>query len=269
MHLLIVHSKKTDPWQPQLVGWYERRPLHDPNMVFAYWSKKKTTMFSAKTIVLSWYWVLFPAPAVWTPLCLAAQSTSFLLLSIFRLHGCYFSGWPGSPVDSYWFQIHQPSRSTTVTISKRGRDVWGNPYALLQRDKEGGHPKSMSALTKRKEKVQVLLYHHILNFLLSSSLHRTGAVAVQSHRRLAFARRRWDWYMYNAHLQWTLACGWKDKTTDFHAKSTFPKVEHTWNWYVRRTKAALRPGKKKTGISFKTFEKSQIHLRDQFFWNGL
>ena len=28
-------------------------------------------------------------------------------------------------------------------------------------------------------------------------------------------------------------------------------------------------GKEKTGISFKTFEKSQIHLRDQFFWNGL
>ena len=29
--LIIVHSKKTEPWQPQLVGWYERGPLHDPN----------------------------------------------------------------------------------------------------------------------------------------------------------------------------------------------------------------------------------------------
>ena len=47
----IVHSKKTEPWQPQLVGWYERRPLHDPYKVFAYWSKKKTTTFGAKTIV--------------------------------------------------------------------------------------------------------------------------------------------------------------------------------------------------------------------------
>ena len=52
MHVPIVHSKKTEPWQPQLVGWYERRPLHDPNKVFAYWSKKKTTTFGAKTIVL-------------------------------------------------------------------------------------------------------------------------------------------------------------------------------------------------------------------------
>ena len=50
--LTIVHSKKTEPWQPQLVGWYERRPLHGPNKVFACWSKKKTTTFGAKTIVL-------------------------------------------------------------------------------------------------------------------------------------------------------------------------------------------------------------------------
>ena len=66
---LLVHSKKTEPWQPQLVGWYERRPLHDPNEVFAFRSKKKTPMFGAKTIVLFGYWVLFPAAAVWTPLC--------------------------------------------------------------------------------------------------------------------------------------------------------------------------------------------------------
>ena len=51
----IVHSKKSEPSQPQLVGWYERRPLHDPNMVFSYWSKKKATMFGGKTIILSWY----------------------------------------------------------------------------------------------------------------------------------------------------------------------------------------------------------------------
>ena len=37
----IVHSKKTEPWQPQLVGWYERRPLHDPNKVFAYRIKEE------------------------------------------------------------------------------------------------------------------------------------------------------------------------------------------------------------------------------------
>ena len=29
----VCSKKKTDPWQPQFAGWYERRPLHDPNMV--------------------------------------------------------------------------------------------------------------------------------------------------------------------------------------------------------------------------------------------
>ena len=29
----VVHSKKIDPWQPQLVGWYERRPLQESIMV--------------------------------------------------------------------------------------------------------------------------------------------------------------------------------------------------------------------------------------------
>ena len=142
-------QKKTEPWQPQLVDWYKRRPLRDPNWVFAYRSKKTTTMFGAKAIVLSWCLVLFPAAAVWTPLCVAAQSTSFLLLSIFRLHGCYFSGW-FSPVDGYWFQKHQPSRPTTVT--KRGRDVTRNPDVLLQIDKGEAHPKkSTSALTKENK----------------------------------------------------------------------------------------------------------------------
>ena len=110
---IIVHSKKTDPWKPQLVGWYKRRPLHDPNMLFSYWSKKKTTMVGAKTIVLSWYWMLFPAAAVWTPLCVAAQSISFLLLGIFTLHGCYFSVW-SSPVDGTDFR----------NINLRDRQPW-------------------------------------------------------------------------------------------------------------------------------------------------
>ena len=66
--------------------------MQDPNMVFAYRSKKKTTMFGAKTIVLSWYWVLILAAAVWTPLCVVAQSTSFLLLSISAFMAVIFQG---------------------------------------------------------------------------------------------------------------------------------------------------------------------------------
>ena len=252
--MAIVHSKKTDPWQPQLVGWYERRPLHDPNMVFAYRSKKKTTMFGAKTIVLSWYWVLFPAAA----LCVAAQSTSFLLLSIFMLHGCYFSGW-GCPVDGYWFQKNQFSRSTTVT--KRGRDVQGNPDALLQIDKERAYPKEHVCFHKKKKFRNFLSAHLGFFAVILWSLHRTSAVAVQSHRRLAFARRRWDCYMYDAHLQQMLACGWKGKTTAFRAKKG--------KLLSQVCSMDKSTGKEKTGLSLKTFEKSQIHLRDQFFWNGL
>ena len=143
-------------------------------MVFAYWSKEMTSIFGAKTIVLSWYWVLFPAAAVWTPLCVAAQSTSFLLLSMFRLHGCYFSRWD-SPVNGYWFQKDQPSRLTMVT--KRGRDAIRNPNILFQIDKGEAHPKKHVWFEKNRN---FLLYQHISDFLLSSSLHRTSAVAVQS-----------------------------------------------------------------------------------------
>ena len=93
--------KRDEPYSPFQKNWslttttcrlIRAQTVADPNMVFAYWSKKKKTMFGAKTIALSWFWVLFPAAAVWTPLCVAAQSTSFLLLSIFRFHAVIFQG---------------------------------------------------------------------------------------------------------------------------------------------------------------------------------
>ena len=221
----IVHSKKTDPWQQQLVGWYERRPLHDPNKVSVYWSKKKTTMFGAKMIVLLGYCVLFPAAAVWTQLCVAAQSTSFLLLSIFRLHGCHFSGW-GSPVGGFLI-----SETSIFTINngdeaRKGRTTapWCSPPNRQRRSAF----KKARLLWQKKSQESPFIPAQIGFFLLSSSLHRTSAVAVQSHRRLALARRTWEWYMYDAHLQRTLACGWKGKTTDFRAKkrkAAFPR----WN----------------------------------------
>ena len=158
--------------------------------------------------------MLFPAAAVWTPLCVAAQSTSFLLLSIFRLHGCHFSGW-GSRIGG--LLISETSIFTIDNLTKRGRDKRRNPGALLQIDKGGALSKKHVCFDKKKFR-NPLLYQHISGFLLSSSLHRTSAVAMQSHRRLAFARRTWEWYMYDAHLRRTLACGWKGKTTDFRAK---------------------------------------------------
>ena len=136
---------------------------------------------------------------------MAAQSTSFLLLSIFRLHGCHFSGW-GSRVGGLLISETSIIISRSTTVTKRGRDERRNPDALLQIDKGGALSKMHVCFDKKKFR-NPLLYQHISGFLLSSSLHRTSAVAEQSHRRLAFARRTWEWYMYDAHLQRTLACG--------------------------------------------------------------
>ena len=49
----------------------------------------------------------------------------------------------------------------------------------------------------------------------------------------------------------------KKKTTDFRAKreSCFPKAEHTWNWKVRRTKAALRHWKRENWNIFQNIWK--------------
>ena len=181
-------------------------------------------MFGAKTIVLSWYWVSFPAAAVWTPLFVAAQSmhTSFLLLSIFRLHGCYFSR--GSLVDGYWFQKHQPSRSTKVT--KRGRDVGlrRNPDALLQIDKGGPHPKKHVCFDKKKKKKKkekfriFLLYRHISDFLLSSSLHRFQCSCSAKSSATGLCAPQVG-LVYVRHTPAANACLWvKGKTTDFRAK---------------------------------------------------
>ena len=90
-------------------------------------------------------------------------------------------------------------------------------------------------------------------FLLSFSLHCTSADAVQSHRRLVFARGRWDWYMYDAHLQRTLACGWKANPLIFPQKKrkvAFPR----WNILKIEMLEGQKHGKK-SRISFTTFEK--------------
>ena len=83
--------------------------------------------------------------------------------------------------------------------------------------------------------IQLLLSHMFLSFTVRtppplnqplSFLHRTSAVAMQSHRRLAFARRTWEWYTYDAHLQRTLACGVKGQNHWFSRekrKVAFPR----------------------------------------------
>ena len=156
--------------------------------------------------------MLFPVAAVWTPLCAAAQSTSFLLLSIFRLHGCHFSGWC-SRVGG--LLISETSIFTIDNGDEAGKgrttETWRSPP---YRQKRSAFKKARLLWQKKSSGI-----------LFCTSTYRGFccrplciAVAVQSHRRLAFARRTWEWYMYDAHLQLTLACGWKGKTTDFRAK---------------------------------------------------
>ena len=194
-------------------------------------------MFGAKTIVLSWYLVLFPAAAVWTPLCVAAQGISFLLISIFGLHGCYFSGW-SSPVDGFRFQKHQPSWPTTVT--KRGRDVIRNLDVLLQIDKGEAHPKKARLLWQKKKMRNN--YQHISEFCC-----RPLCIAPVQ----LLCKVIGDWPLRAADrfgICTTHTCserllvGEKAKLLVFARKreSCFPKVEHIWNWNVRRTKAALK-----------------------------
>ena len=178
----IVHSKKTEPWQPQLVGWYERRPLHDPNKVFAYWSKKKTTTFGAKTIVLfknlGTGCCSQPLPSehrcVWPLKALLSCYWAF-----FRLHGCHFSGW-GSRVGGLLI-----SETSIFTIdngdeARKGRttEPWRSPPNRQRRSAF----KKARLLWQKKKFRNPLLYQHISGFLLSSSLHRTSAVGSNGPR---------------------------------------------------------------------------------------
>ena len=135
----------------------------------------------------------------------------FLFLSIFEALWLLFSGW-GSPVGSFLI-----SETSTFTIDNgdEARQGRRNPDVLLQIGKEGALlltriQKSTSTLTTKKKFKNFILKHHISDFLLPSSLHRTSAVAVQNHRRsrpLVFARRRLHWYMYDALLQQMPTCG--------------------------------------------------------------
>ena len=166
--------------------WYEGRLLQDPDMVFEHLSKKKKkkTMFGGKNKRPVWVLGLFPAAAVWTSLCAAAQSTFFFILSISRLCGCYFLGW-GSPVGSFLI-----SETSTFTIdngdeARKGctTEPWHSPpYRQRRRATVNVHPKKHVWFDKKKSPA-IFLYNSTSRiFLLSYALHRTRAVAEQSHR---------------------------------------------------------------------------------------
>ena len=77
---------------------------------------------------------------------MAAQSTSFLLLSIFRLHGCHFSGW-GSWVGGL---LISETSILTINIGDEAGKGRRNPDALLQMDKGGALSKKHVCFDKKK-----------------------------------------------------------------------------------------------------------------------
>ena len=86
---------------------------------------------------------------------------------------------------------------------------------------------SMDTKTLLIHKLNGLLKHHLNKRNKKKNMctlqkyardHSFKLLLTAYHWRLAFSRRTWDWYMYDAHLQRTLACGWKGKTTDFRVK---------------------------------------------------
>ena len=197
--------------------------------------------------------MLFPAAAVWTPLCVAAQSTSFLLLSIFRLHGCHFSGW-SSRVGGLLI-----SETSIFTIdngdeARKGRttEPWLSPP---NRQRRSAFKKARLLWQKKK-----------------SSGFCTSKYRVFCCRPLCIApvqlqcKAIGDWPLRAARGNGTctthtcserLLVGEKAKPLIFARKkeSCFPKVEYTWNWNVRSTKASLRHWKRENWNIFENIWK--------------
>ena len=106
----IVRSKKTEPWQPQLVGWHERRPSKTTLIWYSRTDQRRRRRCLAPKRSSCSVLGVVPSRCRLNSLSAATQSTSFLLPSIFRLHGCSFSGW-NSPVGRFLI-----SEASTFTI---------------------------------------------------------------------------------------------------------------------------------------------------------
>ena len=255
--MTIVHSKKTEPWQPQLVGWFERRPLHDPNKVFAYWSKKKTTTFGAKTIVL--FKKLGtgcgsqPLPSehscVWPLKVLISCYWAF-----FGFMAVIFSGW-GSRVGG--LLISETSIFTIDNGEEAGKgrttEPWRSPPNRQRR----------SALKKAR-----LLWHKKSSGILFCTSTYRGyccrplcIAPVQLQCKVIgdwpLRATRGNGICTTHNCSERLLVGQKAKPLIFARKkeSCFPKVEYTWNWNVRRTKASLRHWKRENWNIFENIWK--------------
>ena len=190
--------------------------------------------------------MLFPAAAVWTPLCVAAQSTSFLLVSIFRLHGCYFSGW-GSRVGGLLI-----SETSVFTIDNGGEagkgrttELWRSPP---NRQRRSAFKKARLLWQKKKVQESSFVPAHIGVFAVVLS-----ALCIAPMLRAA----RGNGICTTHNCSERLLVGEKAKPLIFARKkeSCLPKVEYTWNWNVRRTKASLRHWKRENWNIFENIWK--------------
>ena len=72
--------------------------------------------------------------------------------------------------------------------------------------------------------------------IMAAETFRAFQSSASSWLSLPFQAKRCVWRVEMQGIRHN--SGWKGKTTDFRGEkeSCFPKVEHTWNWNVRRTK---------------------------------
>ena len=144
-------------------------------------------------------------------------------------------------------------------MTKRGRDVIRNPDVLLQIDKGEAHPKKARLLWQKKKKLGIFFYTS------TSRIFGCRPLCIAPQCSL-LCKVIGDWPLRAADrfgICTTHTCserllvGEKAKQPIFARKreSCFPKAEHTWNWNVRRTRAALRHWKRENWNTFQNIWK--------------
>ena len=146
-------------------------------------------------------------------------------------------------------------------MTKRGRDVRRNHGVLLQIDKGEAHPKKHVCFDKRKKSLGIFFYTSTSQIfccrslciapvqLLSLCVPQVGLVHVQ-------------------HTPEANACLWVKKQNHWFSREKgklLSQIEHTWNWNVRKTNAALRHWQRENWNIFENiWKKSKTPQRSVF-----
>ena len=174
-------------------------------------------------------------------------------LSIFRLHGCHFSGW-GSRAGG--LLMSETSIFTIDNGAEAGKGRTTEPWRSPPNRQRRSTFKKARLLWQKKFR-NPLLYQHISGFccrpLCAAPVQLQCTVI--GDWPLRAARGNGICTMHTCSER--LLVGEKAKPLIFARKkeSCFPKVEYTWNWNVRRTKAALRHWKRENWNIFENIWK--------------